>query len=157
MQSCGLCFRLKNETEPPVARRWQPWPLNRSKDKNSEVESSKEYFVFPEFLPVKRPESVETWLKKAGKELCIWQQQVPFLPYTHIQEQIARWGTRADIRNIWRTGLCVNTPEGTFVLEANLTTQTLWISAESSLLYTDILQDLLRITYRNGNWVRQKN
>ncbi len=132
MQSCGLCFPLK--------------------EKDYQEDSPDTYYIFPEFLPADRPEVVDTFL---AKPLRVWQQQAAFLPYAYIQQQIARWGSKADIRDIWRTGLRIKTDIGAFVLEANLTTHTLSIYAEPSLSDTWLTELLREFGYQQLTWTEQ--
>ncbi|WP_429653576.1 COR domain-containing protein, partial [Spirosoma lacussanchae] len=131
MESCGLCF-----------------PLN---ERRYESVTDDTYYLFPQFLDENLPSSAEQFLKdNLNKQ--IYQQSVPFLPYYHIQQCIARWGAKTDFRNIWRTGLLVDLAhEGRFVLEADLINNTLTLSTDciSGETITQLQTDF---TYQNANW-----
>lgn len=113
MESCGLCF-------PLIEKR------------NGKIHDDT-YYLFPQFLPDSRPDSVSYFLSgRAGQ--AVYTQQVAFLPYYHIQQLIVRWGVKTDIRNIWRTGFLANlSTEGRFVLEADLETNTLTFTPEHTI------------------------
>ncbi len=132
MQSCGLCFPLKTE--------------------DYQEDSPTTYYIFPEFLLADRPEAVEYFLEKP---LRVWQQQAAFLPYSHIQQQIVKWNAKADIQDIWRTGLRFKTDTGAFVLEADLATNTLSLHADSSLSDTGLAELLSEFSYEQLTWTEQ--
>ena len=133
MQSCGLCF-----------------PLKESRYQETNLET---YYIFPDFLPAVRPETVQYELtNRADQEQRVFQQQVDFLPYYHIQQLIAQWGVKTPIWNVWRTGLRVSTSEVNFILEADLVNHTLTLSVAKTLSdewLTVLLQDF---SYNNREW-----
>ncbi len=132
MESCGLCFPLREEPYGPV---------------NDDT-----YYVFPNFLPNEQPDSVRYFLvNPAGK--IVYRQTVPFLAYAHIQKLIASWGAKTRQENLWRSGFLVTLPqEGGFVLEADFMANTLTLTAEPTVS-ADSMAGLLReLSCENAGW-----
>ena len=129
MESCGLCFPLKDDFY--------------------EASDPDTIYVFPEFLPVDKPSVVAEYLTDTKNKSRIFRQQVPFLPYHHIQTLIARCGPKTDFRNVWRTGFMAFTLEGRFVLEADLAAHTLTLTVAASLS-AEWVQDLKRSFSMDG-------
>lgn len=129
MESCGLCFPLKDRTYQRA-------------DENT-------FYVFPEFLRIDRPEAVQYRLAQTGYRTFV--QQPAFLPYYHIQQLITNWGTKAEIQKVWRTGLEVNSSKGWFVLEADLSQHTLTLSVDSAMADESRTSLLTQFTY-HATW-----
>ena len=131
MESCGLCFPVK--------------------ERGFERTNEQTYYIFPEFLPTEIPEAVASFSQQTGHHT--FQQTLPFLPYAHVQQLIARWGLKTPIWNIGRTGLYVKTTEGGFVFTADLANNILTLLIEASMP-TESVQSLLRtFAYESGQWI----
>ena len=132
MESCGLCFPLKQKGYS-------------QSDENT-------YYIFPEFLPAETPEILEEFIQNTGRPKRIFRQTLDFLPYAHVQQLIARWGLKTPIGNISRTALYVRISKGRFALTADLKQHTLTLYAETSFS-KDWLRNLLKqFAYQNTNW-----
>ena len=132
MESCGLCFPLKQ--------------------KHYEATNEATYYIFPEFLPAETPEVVAEFIQHAGQSKRIFQQTLEFLPYAHIQQLISRWGLKTHMGNISRTAFYVRTTECHFALIADLQQHTLTLHVEMTPS-DEWLNDLLKqFAYSNKEW-----
>ena len=130
MESCGLCFPVKEQDYEPA--------------------NEQTYYIFPEFLPTETPLAVSDFISQGSPRT--FQQTLDFLPCAHVQQLIARWGLKTPIWNIGRTGLYVQTPEGGFALTADREKHRLMLHVDSDMP-ADWLDDLLKhFSYHNKPW-----
>lgn len=117
MESCGLCFPVKDEN-------YEPRNINTT-------------YILPEFLEAEIPVAVEEFRLKSG--LRVFHKTYDFLPYAHIQQVISRWGLKTYFYNIGRSGLFVDTAKGQFALTAVGNRLTLFVEAHMS---AEVIEDL---------------
>ena len=142
MQSCGLCFPVKNVPE--------------------EILNLNHFLIFPEFLPSKVPSFVKLWNLKNTKKI-VFTKKFEFLPYYPLHSVISKLGTKTSFNLLWRNGILIFLDEDNFtgfLIEANFDQHTLKITVdEEAENWVEALKDLLIIygdTSKN-EWVRQEN
>ena len=135
MKSCGLCFQLNNK----------PW--QESKDES-------DVYVFPEFLPDEKPESVKTVWESKAKDVHVLRYRLPWLNYYVIQSFITALGRKTESENFWRYGIHVLTLEGWFKVELDYDQRALLLHIEKSAMATwlkPILEEL-KVDHGKDGW-----
>ena len=112
MQSCGLCFPLHESTT---------------------VEED-QYYIFPQFLPVKATPAIDTIWELAKKDIRTVFCTLPYLDYYRIQQFIIKLGHKTDLPYIWREGILVITKKGLFRVDADRRYKTIWVQGEHAAL-----------------------
>src|SRR5690606_37099245 len=135
MESCGLCY-----------------VMNASK-LFDEVHYT--WYVFPEFLPSKPSNIVDTiWSKVNTYRTFI--KKLPYLNYYRIQQFISKYGKKTEKEYVWRNGVIVLTPSGMFRVEADYNNPGIVIKIETTIP-DDSIAEILELKYANDvekkSWV----
>jgi GTPase SAR1 family protein len=118
MKSCGLCFQLNEE--------------DLSSERNPLA-----YFVFPEFLPAQKPESVNHIWQNRAKDVHVLRMKLPYLNRVKVLNFIAALGRKTPLDNIWRNGINILTPhDGYFMVEQDEQDNALYIHIEEAIMET---------------------
>lgn len=133
MKSCGLCFQLNNR------------PDQTEKSLN-------DVYVFPEFLSVEKPETVQSdWVNKA-KNVHILRCKMAWLNYFAIQSFISALGRKTKTENIWRNGIHVSTLEGWFKVEMDYDQKAIILSIEQAAMSTWLSSILEELKVSKEKW-----
>lgn len=115
MKSCGLCFEL-----------------NQGREKSGK--SLSDVYVFPEFLPSEKPSKVNFYWKERAKGVYLFRYQMEWVHSFQVQAFIAALGRKTELDNIWRYGIQVYTPEGSFKVELDYDAKALFVFIEESAM-----------------------
>lgn len=115
MESCGLCFEL-----------------NQGREKSGK--SLSDVYVFPEFLPGKKPDKVSFYWQERAQKIYLFRYRMEWVHYFQVQTFIAALGRKTELDNIWRYGIQVYTPEGSFKVELDYDNKALLVFIEESAM-----------------------
>ncbi len=111
MQSCGICFSLKEQNIP----------------------AEEKYYIFPEFLPEKET-TVTRQLWNKANDVVHYRYNLNYSHKSDIQQFIVAAGNKAPLEYIWKYGILVPTDKGLIRVEADLENVGIVISIEKSAL-----------------------